>query len=54
MQFEQMAGGERVALLKPSIDTGMGLERVAAVLQGAHDNLRHRPVPDADRGHPSS
>ena len=38
MQFEQMASGERVALPKPSIDTGMGLERIAAVLQGKHDN----------------
>ena len=38
MQFEQLAGGERVSLPKPSIDTGMGLERVAAVLQGVHDN----------------
>ncbi|HWU79335.1 MAG TPA: alanine--tRNA ligase, partial [Caulobacter sp.] len=38
MQFEQLAGGERVSLPKPSIDTGMGLERVAAVLQGQHDN----------------
>ncbi|PTS84566.1 alanine--tRNA ligase [Caulobacter sp. HMWF009] len=38
MQFEQMAGGERVSLPKPSIDTGMGLERIAAVLQGVHDN----------------
>jgi len=38
MQFEQMAGGERVELPKPSIDTGMGLERIAAVLQGSHDN----------------
>jgi alanyl-tRNA synthetase len=38
MQFEQLAGGERLALPKPSIDTGMGLERVAAVLQGVHDN----------------
>ncbi|WP_425994159.1 alanine--tRNA ligase [Caulobacter sp. DWR1-3-2b1] len=38
MQFEQMAGGERLSLPKPSIDTGMGLERVAAVLQGVHDN----------------
>ena len=38
MQFEQMAGGERVELPKPSIDTGMGLERVAAVMQGKHDN----------------
>jgi len=38
MQFEQMAGGERVPLPRPSIDTGMGLERIAAVLQGKHDN----------------
>jgi len=38
MQFEQRAPGERVALPKPSIDTGMGLERIAAVLQGVHDN----------------
>ena len=38
MQFEQHAGGERLPLPKPSIDTGMGLERIAAVLQGVHDN----------------
>lgn len=38
MQFEQQAGGERVPLPKPSIDTGMGLERIAAVMQGVHDN----------------
>jgi alanyl-tRNA synthetase len=38
MQYEQMANGERVNLPKPSIDTGMGLERIAAVLQGKHDN----------------
>jgi len=38
MQFEQLAGGERLELPKPSIDTGMGLERIAAVLQGTHDN----------------
>jgi len=38
MQYEQLAGGERVNLPKPSIDTGAGLERVAAVLQGKHDN----------------
>ncbi len=38
MQFETLPGGQRVALPKPSIDTGMGLERVAAVLQGVHDN----------------
>jgi len=38
MQFETLPGGERVALPRPSIDTGMGLERIAAVLQGKHDN----------------
>ena len=38
MQFEQVAPGERIALPKPSIDTGMGLERIAAILQGEHDN----------------
>jgi alanyl-tRNA synthetase len=38
MQFEQMADGSRTSLPKPSIDTGMGLERIAAVMQGVHDN----------------
>ena len=38
MQFEQLADGKRVDLPKPSIDTGMGLERVAVVMQGKHDN----------------
>jgi alanyl-tRNA synthetase len=38
MQFEQHATGERVPLPRPSIDTGMGLERIAAVLQGKNDN----------------
>ena len=38
MQYEQLAGGTRVDLPLPSIDTGMGLERIAAVLQGTHDN----------------
>ncbi len=38
MQFEQVTTQERVDLPKPSIDTGMGLERIAAVLQGQHDN----------------
>jgi len=38
MQFEQVGPGERLPLPKPSIDTGMGLERIAAVLQGTHDN----------------
>ncbi|EKS37669.1 alanine--tRNA ligase [Afipia clevelandensis] len=38
MQFDQIAPGNRIALPKPSIDTGMGLERIAAVLQGKHDN----------------
>ncbi len=38
MQYEQVSKTERVNLPKPSIDTGMGLERIAAVLQGTHDN----------------
>ncbi len=38
MQFEQLSADERVPLPRPSIDTGMGLERVSAVLQGRHDN----------------
>ncbi|MFT6557298.1 alanine--tRNA ligase [Sneathiella sp.] len=38
MQFEQQANGDRLNLPRPSIDTGMGLERLAAVLQGKHDN----------------
>jgi alanyl-tRNA synthetase len=64
MQYEQFQGGDRVALPKPSIDTGMGLERIAAVLQGVHDNydidlfktlirasveLTGRPADDAQR-----
>jgi alanyl-tRNA synthetase len=41
MQYEQLAaGGGRVDLPRPSIDTGMGLERIAAVLQGTHDNYK--------------
>ena len=38
MQYEQHDGGERVNLPRPSIDTGMGLERISAVLQGTYDN----------------
>ncbi|MGB0683167.1 MAG: alanine--tRNA ligase [Magnetovibrionaceae bacterium] len=38
MQYEQVTKDERVDLPKPSIDTGMGLERIAAVMQGTHDN----------------
>src|SRR5436189_372110 len=40
MQYEQRAGGSRSNLPRPSIDTGMGLERIAAVLQGTHDNYK--------------
>jgi alanyl-tRNA synthetase len=40
MQYEQLAGGKRLDLPRPSIDTGMGLERMAAVLQGTHDNYK--------------
>lgn len=38
MQYEQLANGSKIDLPKPSIDTGMGLERISAVLQGVHDN----------------
>src|ERR1700728_919733 len=40
MQYEQLADGKRTNLPRPSIDTGMGLERIAAVLQGTHDNYK--------------
>ncbi|MEL0144947.1 MAG: alanine--tRNA ligase, partial [Alphaproteobacteria bacterium] len=38
MQYEQVTPDQREDLPRPSIDTGMGLERIAAVLQGKHDN----------------
>ncbi len=38
MQYERQADGTQISLPKPSIDTGMGLERTAAILQGKHDN----------------
>jgi alanyl-tRNA synthetase len=38
MQFEQVSKEKRIDLPKPSVDTGMGLERIAALLQGTHDN----------------
>ena len=38
MQFEQISKDKRINLPKPSVDTGMGLERMTAVLQGTHDN----------------
>ncbi|MGQ3177768.1 MAG: alanine--tRNA ligase, partial [Blastomonas fulva] len=38
MQYEQHADGSRTNLPRPSIDTGMGIERLAAVMQGVHDN----------------
>ncbi|HXM84917.1 MAG TPA: alanine--tRNA ligase, partial [Stellaceae bacterium] len=56
MQYEQLAPDKRVALPRPSIDTGMGLERIAAVLQGKHDNydtdiLRALIVASAEASH---
>jgi alanyl-tRNA synthetase len=38
MQYEQVTPDQRIDLPKPSVDTGMGLERIAAVMQGTHDN----------------
>jgi len=40
MQFEQIDPKTRIDLPKPSIDTGMGLERISAVMQGTHDNYQ--------------
>ena len=40
MQYERGADGELSALPKPSVDTGMGLERIAAVMQGVYDNYQ--------------
>jgi len=40
MQYEQVTPEQRISLPRPSIDTGMGLERIAAVMQGTHDNYR--------------
>jgi alanyl-tRNA synthetase len=40
MQYEQLADGKRIDLPRPSIDTGMGIERMAAVLQGTNDNYK--------------
>jgi len=40
MQFEQISKDKRINLPKPSVDTGMGLERMAAVMQGTHDNYK--------------
>lgn len=38
-QFEDLADGSRINLKRPGIDTGMGLERIAAILQGVHSNF---------------
>ena len=40
MQFEQISSNQRVNLPKPSIDTGMGLERISALLNGTNDNYK--------------
>jgi len=56
MQYEQHGGGNRTDLPRPSIDTGMGLERITAVLQGVHDNydidlFRHLIAASAEASH---
>ena len=51
MQYEEAAGRQRADLPRPSIDTGMGLERIAAVLQGTHDNYDTDLFARADRRH---
>ena len=56
MQYEQVTQDQRVDLPRPSIDTGMGLERIAAVLQGEHDNydidlFRHLIAASEDLSH---
>ena len=40
MQFEQLSKDKRISLPKPSVDTGMGLERITALLQRTHDNYK--------------
>ena len=40
MQYEQITKEKRIDLPKPSVDTGMGLERIVALLQGTHDNYK--------------
>ena len=40
MQYEQISKDKRINLPKPSVDTGMGLERISALLQGTHDNYK--------------
>jgi len=40
MQYEQISEDKRINLPQPSVDTGMGLERMSAVLQGTHDNYK--------------
>ena len=51
MQDDQLPNGRVVPLPKPSVDTGAGLERIAAILQGADTTLRYRPFSKYNQSH---
>jgi Alanyl-tRNA synthetase len=53
-RFERDASGKLTPLHKPSVDTGMGLERVAAVMQEVHSNYENGSVCKSDSGRDES